>query len=86
MSLLGIQIFAVLFALIMIFFSYVTYKKMDFGITDAFIWCFAWIIFILITIFPRSVDVVVQTLPLADTMQLLIISGMTFITALIFFW
>ena len=85
MNIVGIQIFAVLFAMTMIFFAYVTYKKRDFNALDLIMWFSAWIVFIIITVFPRSVDVLVQKLTLADTMQFLIICGMTFVTALIFY-
>jgi len=85
MVLLGIQIVAVLFALLMIYLAHIYYKKHDFGLNDFLLWGAAWAFFIIVTVFPRSVDFVVQTLTLSDTMQFLIIAGLTFLAALVFY-
>lgn len=85
MALVGIQIVAILFALAMLYFAFVFYKRREFSLQDYAVWGIAWLAFMLITIFPRSMDAIVQTLKLEDTRLFLMIAGMAFLSAIVFY-
>jgi hypothetical protein len=85
MALLGIQLVALLFAVALIYLSFVHLKRREFAPLDFGIWGIAALAFLLMTLFPRSVDPLVRSLALFDTLQLIMIAGMAFITVLVFF-
>jgi hypothetical protein len=85
MALLGIQLVALLFGATVLYLSFVHLKRKEFTLLDFVIWGVAGLAFLLMTLFPHSVDPLVRSLALFDTMQLIMIAGMAFLTVLVFF-
>ena len=81
---LGIQILGVLFALFMIYLSFLYKKKKEFDSKDYSFWLILWIVFILFTLFPSMLDPVTRTLQLPRTMDLLILLGFIFVMGITF--
>jgi len=84
--LLGIQIFGTLFGLFMLYLTFIYGKRKEFKTTEGAFWIIAWTIFIVMTIFPQSVDFVVRdVLNISRTLDFLIIIGFMFLIGLTFY-
>lgn len=84
MALLGIQLVALLFGAALLYLSFVHYRRKEFSATDLAIWGVAGLGFILVTLFPAAIQPLVESLALFDPMQLIMITGMAFLTVLVF--
>jgi len=82
---LGIQILGLLFALFMIYYSFINFKKKDFKKREFVIWLIIWIIFIVITLVPNVLNPIVGSLSLARKMDFYIIIGFMFLIGLEFY-
>jgi hypothetical protein len=83
--LLGIQIFGVLFGLLMLYLTFIHYKRKEFTIKEYIFWFLLWIIFVIIALFPSILDPIVIELKFARTLDLLIITGFLFLIGSIFY-
>lgn len=82
---LGIQLLGVLFALFMIYINFLHYKRKEFTVKEYFFWIITWVVFMIVSVFPGILNPIVESLNLARTMDLLIISGFLFLIAAIFY-
>ncbi len=82
--LLGVQILGVLFGLFMIYIVFLSYKRKEFKLAEVIFWSALWVFFILVTIFPTSLDFIVKTLSLQRPLDFLIIIGFLFLIILTF--
>ena len=82
--LLGIQILGVLFALFMIYLTFVHQKRKEFTAKEYIFWIVLWMGFIVVTIFPNVLGPFVRTLQLSRTMDFLIILGFIFVVGILF--
>jgi len=76
---LGIQIAGLLFALFMIYYSFLHYKREEFTVKEFGFWILVWIIFIIITLFPFILNPIRTTFGFFRTLDLLVISGFLFL-------
>ena len=76
---LGIQLLGLLFALFMLYLTFLHYKRKEFTLNEAGFWVGLLIIFVIITLIPRIVDPIVETLNIARTMDFYIILGFMFL-------
>ncbi|MFA5070029.1 MAG: DUF2304 domain-containing protein [Patescibacteria group bacterium] len=72
---IGIQIIAILFALWMIYFSYLHFRRGEFKKIEFFFWQILWIGLVTVVIFPRSVNFVLRTFSISRTFDLVVIVG-----------
>lgn len=85
-NLLGIQIFAVVFALTMLYFTYFYFKRKDLNFNDLLVWFVVWIIFLLGVLFPRYLDFFMyQVFDVISVIQLFSIFGFMFFAIIIFY-
>ncbi len=83
---LGIQILGVMFGLFMIYYSYLKFKKKEFGKFDFILWMISWLILILLVLFPHSLDFLVKgVLQMNRTLDFFIIIGFMFLIGLMFY-
>ncbi len=83
---LGIQILGVMFGLFMIYYSYLKFKKKEFGKFDFILWMISWFILILLVLFPHSLDFLVKgVLQMNRTLDFFIIIGFMFLIGLMFY-
>ena len=84
-EILGIQILGVMFGLMMIYVSFMHSKRKEFTGKETLFWMSVWIGFIVITIYPRAIDVLAKDiLNMSRTMDFLIITGFIILTGLLF--
>lgn len=73
---IGLQIVAILFALWMIYFSYLHFRRGEFNRYEFAIWEILWLGLIAIVIFPKSVQFILTTFSITRTFDLVVIVGM----------
>lgn len=82
--LLGIQILGVLFALVMLYLTFLHQKRKEFSAKEYMFWVVLWVGFIIVTVFPKVLEPIVETLNLYRTMDLLVILGFILVIGLLF--
>ena len=83
---LGIQIFGILFGLFMIYITFLSGKRREFTTKEGGFWILVWVGFMLITIFPNSLDFLVKgVLKLQRPLDFFIIAGFMFMIGFIFY-
>src|SRR3989344_2297566 len=66
----GIQIVGIIFGIGMLFLSYLYFRKKEFGPRDFAIWVIVWIIFLIAIMFPKTVNVLLDTLGIVSALWL----------------
>jgi len=83
--LLGIQIAGILFGLFMLYITFLHGKRKEFNSKEGIFWIVAWIVFIILVIFPNVVDIVSKNvLNIGRTLDFLIIMGFMFLIGISF--
>ncbi len=71
----GVQVLGVLFAIVMIYLSFLYFKKKEFYLKDFAAWLIVWILFLFAIIFPNTLEFLLQPLTVYRVMDLIIIGG-----------
>lgn len=83
--LLGIQILAVLFALIMIYFTHLFYKRGNYGAKSFAMWLSAWIGVALLLVVPQSLQYIARALSLTRITDLYTSIAILFLVTVTFY-
>jgi hypothetical protein len=81
----GLQILGILFGLIMIYLTFINFKRKNFDTKDFAIWIIVWIFFLFMTIFPNLVYGIMQSLKIERTVDFFVIGGFMFFSVVIFY-
>lgn len=81
---LGLQIIAILFSLIMTYFTFLHYKRKEYDIRGFVIWLLIWIGFMILAIFPETVYGVMESLKIERTVDFFVISGFLIFSVILF--
>ena len=81
---LGIQLIGIMFTIFMVYLTFLNYKQNKFSNVEWIAWLFAWIIFLVITLFPRVLNPILETLNLYRAMDFYISIGFLFFIILMF--
>jgi len=73
MNILGVQIIAILFAVFMIYVSFLHWKRKDFNGGEIFFWIVLWLGFIIITLFPNILQNLTKKLFFTRVMDFLMV-------------
>lgn len=85
-GILGIQILGMLFSLVMIYFTFLHYKRKEYPVETFLFWIVLWIGFIFMVIFPTSLDFVIKDiLKFGRRLDFFIIGGFIFLIALVYY-
>jgi len=83
---LGIQIVGILFALFMLYLTFLHRKRNEFTVKEAAGWIIIWVVFLFVTISPSSIDYVVKdVLNVSRTMDFFIIAGFMLLIGVCFY-
>jgi len=85
MVLIGIQIVGLIFGLVMIYFSFINFKRKEFSPRDFIIWGTIWVIFMIAIIFPQKLNIFLETLKITSALWLFTILGFLFLFAMVFY-
>ena len=83
--LLGVQLIGVLFALFMLYITFLHRKRNEFTLKETTFWFCVWVIFMAITLFPSGLNNIVSALALARAMDFFIVLGFIFLLGLTFY-
>ena len=83
--LLGVQIMGILFALVMLYITFLHQKRKEFSRSELSFWAVLWLVFIYVTIFPTSLGFIVKTLSFNRPFELLVVLGFFFVISLGFY-
>ena len=84
-EILGIQIIGILFGFFMMYYTFLHYKRKEFGMREYSFWLVLWAIFIVITLFPDFLDPILKSLSIARALDFFIIIGFLFLAGMIFY-
>ena len=68
-----------------LYYSFVNYKKKEFTLKEFIFWIVAWVVFIIIALFPSALDPIVKYGGFFRALDVLIVSGFLFLIASIFY-
>lgn len=81
---IGIQIVAIIFALWMIYFTFLHFRRGEFTKSELIIWQVLWIGLIVVVIYPNSVKFVLNTFKISRAFDLIVIVGMVVLFGITF--
>ena len=85
MTILGIQILGILFALFMFYITFLHQRRREFTVKESIFWFGAWIIFLLLVIFPTMLDFFIKdVLDFSRRMDFFIVLGFMFLIGIVF--
>lgn len=85
MSILGIQILGILFALFMFYLTFLHQRRKEFTVKEFIFWAGAWIIFLLLVLFPTAFDFLIKdVLSVSRRMDFFTILGFMFLIGILF--
>ena len=82
---LGIQLIGIIFGIFMISLTFLNYKQNKFSSKEWIVWCFLWITFFIIILFPGILNPILEILNLYRAMDLYISIGFLFFVIIIFY-
>lgn len=81
----GVQIVAVVFLVLMMYFTYVNYKRKNYGFQSLILWMAVWIAAVVLVSFPTTIYGIMETLQIQRTADFFTLVGFAFIMVLIFY-
>jgi hypothetical protein len=81
----GLQILGILFGLVMIYFTFINFKRKDYDAKDFSLWLVVWLFFLVMTIFPKIVYGIMESLEIQRTVDFFVIGGFMFFSIIIFY-
>ena len=81
---LGLQIIALIFALIMVYFAYVHYRKGDINGIEMLFWLIAWLGAIFIILLPEVFTAFARTIAVTRSFDLAVIGGFILVIPLVY--
>ncbi|HII71142.1 TPA: DUF2304 domain-containing protein [Candidatus Woesearchaeota archaeon] len=82
---MGIQVIGILFALFMLYYTFINYKRDQLQKSEFGIWLTVWLVFLAVSIYPFPLQTLARTLSIWRTMDFLTIIGFFFILTLTFY-
>ncbi|MBW2964721.1 DUF2304 domain-containing protein [Candidatus Woesearchaeota archaeon] len=81
----GFQIIGLLFGLVMVYFTFLYYKRANYDKTGLIFWFVVWLGFIILVMFPQMVYGVMGVLHIERTADFFYISGFLFFSVVLFY-
>ncbi|MFH1235823.1 MAG: DUF2304 domain-containing protein [Parcubacteria group bacterium] len=81
---IGIQVVAILFALWMLYFTYLHFRRGEFTGFEFAFWVVLWVGLVCVVIFPGSVRFILETFSITRTFDLVVIIGIVILYAVSF--
>jgi len=81
----GIQILGILFALVMIYLTYVYYKRNNYSKKSMILWSLVWLAVLVLVSIPKTVYGIMSVLQIDRTADFFVLAGFTFFSVIIFY-
>jgi len=80
---LGLQIAAIVFSLVMIYFAYVNFRRKEIGRLEIIVWIIAWTMAIIMVLFPDTLRKFAQTFFISRLLDLMIMGGFVLVVTMV---
>ncbi|MBN2566813.1 DUF2304 domain-containing protein [Candidatus Woesearchaeota archaeon] len=80
----GLQLIGILFGLVMVYITFLFYKRRDYELRGFVAWLGIWLVFLALVLFPSTIYGVMETLRIERTVDFFVIAGFMFFAVLIF--
>ena len=80
-----LQLAGVVIALGMMFLTYLHFRKKEFRFSDLLVWLLVWMGFVLVVVFPESVNFVLESFSIQGALWFITIISIVFLTILVFY-
>ncbi len=81
---LGLQIFSIIFSLIMIYIAYIHYQKGDLSGVEIISWTVVWVVTIFIIVFPEFLQNFAHTFAITRVFDMMIVGGFVLVIPLVY--
>jgi hypothetical protein len=81
----GIQILGIVFMIIMMYLTYVHYKRKSYGLKSLILWLAVWLVALVVVSVPRTVYGIMQALKIERTADFITLLGFAFFAVIIFY-
>ena len=81
---IGLQLIAIIFALWMIYFSYLHYRRHEFKRLEFILWEILWLGLVIVVILPQSVRFLLDAFSITRTFDLVVIAGVVILFGVTF--
>jgi len=81
----GIQAVGILFALVMMYLTFLYYKRSNYSTRSFVLWICIWAAFVILTVFPQTLYGLMEELSIQRTVDLFIIGGFMLFAVIIFY-
>ena len=82
---LGVQLLGIIFVLVMIYLTFLYYKRSHYSAASLSLWMAVWLGALLLVLFPETLYGIMETLQIKRTVDFFVIGGFMFFTVLIFY-
>lgn len=82
---MGIQLMGIIFVFIMIYLTFLYYKKSHYSAASLSLWMAVWVGALLLVLFPETLYGIMETLKIERTVDFFVICGFMFFIVLIFY-
>ncbi len=82
---IGMQIIGIIFTVIMMYFTFVHYKRKNYGFKSFLLWIVVWLGALTIISFPKTIYGVMETLQIQRTADFITLAGFAFFSIVIFY-
>ncbi|MGV8169072.1 MAG: DUF2304 domain-containing protein [Candidatus Nanoarchaeia archaeon] len=81
----GVQILGIIFCIIMVYFSYVYYKRKNYGLRSLILWMAVWLGALFVVSFPKTLYGIMEALKIQRTADFLTLLGFAFFAVITFY-
>ena len=81
----GVQALGILFCVIMLYVTYVQYRRKNYGYKSLILWAAVWIAAIVVVSLPKTVYGIMQALEIQRTADFFVLIGFAFFAAITFY-
>lgn len=81
----GVQIIGIVFALIMMYLTFVYYQRKNYNLNSMILWFMVWIALLILVSFPETVYGIMQALQIERTADFFVMAGFAFFAVIIFY-
>jgi len=81
----GIQIIGFLFGLVMLYLTFLYYKRGDYESRSFVVWVCVWLFFLIMIMLPKTIYGLMETLKIERTADFFVVGGFLFFSLVIFY-
>lgn len=81
---IGIQIVAIVFALWMVYFTFLHFRRKEFSVPEFMLWQLLWFGLVIVVVFPKSIRFLLTTFSISRTFDLVVIVGIVILFGVTF--